>query len=486
MPVNTTCPIPAGSEDYGVRGTAWHPIVWAALACTIATVAIALPLIALHLRRYRVPKEQRQIIRLVFCVVVYSVVAFFEVYSYETARYIDPIGDLYVLKLIGLERLPSILANIAVIKRSYEAFGLCALYLLYVQYAAPSGTFNDDTFAAVKAAEEIGSNFDWPRISYIFVFQYPNVEILCVMIIEASEATGTYCTNSLDPWFGHLWVQILQSIGIGFCVVAILKFRGNMKQRMKVRRGLAKLGAFKIIVAIRFMQAWIFSLLLQYEVIKPSATFSYNDVLWGVPGLATCAEMVLFSLAFWYAFSSTEYGSNAKPRDPPLPLGTAVLHAINPWDLFVGVARIFPLWSEVHRNGDWAKWRAARSNSGLIGLFKRRFGKSRSTCTEAEGSNFRYQETSQGLEELKRPTNAHHSRSGSAQSDTEYARITGLGGHQLYEPPSGSPPDEASSFLVPHASPHASQAQWNGQRYDRSPSPRGRRSVDATSGRDMV
>ncbi|KAK3111772.1 hypothetical protein LTR53_012637 [Teratosphaeriaceae sp. CCFEE 6253] len=462
MPVNTTCPVAAGSEDYGVRGTAWHPIVWAALACTVATVAIALSLITLHLRRYRVPKEQRQIIRLVFCVVVYAVVAFFEVYSYETARYIDPIGDLY------------------------EAFGLCALYLLYVQYAAPSGTFNDDTFAAVKAAVEIGSNFDWPRISYIFVFQYPIVEILCVMIIEASEATGTYCTNSLDPWFGHLWVQILQSIGIGCCVVAILNFRGNMKQRMKVRRGLAKLGTFKIVVAICFMQAWIFSLLLQYEVIKPSATFSYNDVLWGVPGLATCAEMVLFSLAFWYAFSSTEYGSNAKPRDTPLPLGTAILHAINPWDLFVGVARIFPLWSEVHRNGDWAKWRAARSNSGLIGLFKRRFGKSRSTCTEAEGSNFRYQETSQSLEELKRPTNAHDSRSGSARSDTEYAPTTGLGGHQLYQPPSGSPPDEASSFLMPHASPHASQAQWNRQRYDRSPSPQGRRSVDATSGRDMV
>lgn len=95
MHLNTTCPVPAGAENYGVRGTAWKPILWSALACTLATIGITLSLITLHLRRYRVPKEQRQIIRLAFCVVIYAVVAFFEVYSYEVAQYIDPIGDLY-------------------------------------------------------------------------------------------------------------------------------------------------------------------------------------------------------------------------------------------------------------------------------------------------------------------------------------------------------------------------------------------------------
>ncbi|TKA56545.1 hypothetical protein B0A55_12691, partial [Friedmanniomyces simplex] len=149
MHLNTTCPVPAGSEDYGVRGTAWKPLVWAAAACTVTTIAIALSLITLHLRRYRAPKEQRQIVRIVFCVIVYAVVAFFEVFSYEAAQYVDPLGDLY------------------------EAFGLCALYLLFLQYAAPSGTFNDDIFSAVRAAEETTISFDWVRVGYIFVFQYP-------------------------------------------------------------------------------------------------------------------------------------------------------------------------------------------------------------------------------------------------------------------------------------------------------------------------
>ncbi|KAK0354248.1 hypothetical protein LTR91_003667 [Friedmanniomyces endolithicus] len=455
MGLNTTCPVPAGAQDYGVRGTAWIPLVWSAAACSITTIAIALSLVVLHLRRYRAPREQRQIIRIVFCVIVYAVIAFFEVASYEVAQYIDPLGDLY------------------------EAFGLCALYLLFLQYAAPSGTFaNDDILSAARAAEETTVSFDWVRVGYIFVFQYPITEIFCVILIESTEATGTYCSYSLYPYFGHIWVEIIQSLGIGACVIAILVFRGNMKQRMKVRRGLAKLVCFKIIVFIRFAQAWVFSLLLQYNVIKTSPTFSYNDILWGIPGLATCAEMVLFSLGFWYAFSSTEYGSNAKPRDSPLPLGKALLDVINPMDLISGIARIFPLWGEIHRSGDWAQWRAAIPINRQIRKYRNK---------KRAGGNVRYEEVrGEGTEELKMPKQSH-SRSGSDAFDVEDTPTMGMGGQTLYQPPSGSPPDDASSSLMPEGSLRASsQGQWNGRRYDRSPSPPRGRNPEGMAGYEVV
>jgi membrane-anchored protein YejM (alkaline phosphatase superfamily) len=70
-------------------------MIWISLASTAVTTAVSLSLIILHLRRYRAPKEQRQIVRIVFSVVVYSVVAFFEIYQYSIAQYIDPIGDIY-------------------------------------------------------------------------------------------------------------------------------------------------------------------------------------------------------------------------------------------------------------------------------------------------------------------------------------------------------------------------------------------------------
>lgn len=70
-------------------------MLWITLASTALTTAISLSLIFLHLRRYRAPKEQRQIVRIVFSVVVYSIVAGAEVWKYDIAQYIDPIGDVY-------------------------------------------------------------------------------------------------------------------------------------------------------------------------------------------------------------------------------------------------------------------------------------------------------------------------------------------------------------------------------------------------------
>lgn len=91
----SACPVPKGSEDYGVRGTAWKPMIAVSGICLLITIVVSLSLIIQHLRRYRSPKEQRQIIRIVFSVIVYSLVAFFEIASYAIAQYIDPIGDLY-------------------------------------------------------------------------------------------------------------------------------------------------------------------------------------------------------------------------------------------------------------------------------------------------------------------------------------------------------------------------------------------------------
>lgn len=243
-----------------------------------------------------------------------------------------------------------------------------ALFLLFIQYAAPTGTFDDDTLDAVRSAGA-ESTFNWPKIGWIFVFQYPVVEILSVAIQEATEATGTYCLDSLNPKYAHLWIEILESISIAFCVTTILAFRNRFKDLMKVRRGLAKLLCFKAIVFIRFSQSWVFSILLEYHAIKAGTEFSYNDVLWGIPGVLTCVEMILFSAAFWYAFSSTEYGSGVH-RETPLPMWKAALHALNPWDLLVGMWKVVPLSIEMSRDGEWKRWRVAMKESVSRTFFK--------------------------------------------------------------------------------------------------------------------
>lgn len=201
--------------------------------CTAVTLAISLALIAMHLRRYCAPKEQRQIIRITFAPFVFAIVSLGSIYNYSVARYIDPISSFY------------------------EAVCLCALFLLYVQFAAPSSsTFGEELFDAVKAQQEAGTKGkgNWPRNTWIAVFQYPIVEIIAIIILEATEAAGTYCSSSMRPRYGHFWSMIIHSVGIVIAVLSIFRFYGRMKALMKARRGMAKLACFKVIVGLRFIQ----------------------------------------------------------------------------------------------------------------------------------------------------------------------------------------------------------------------------------------
>lgn len=165
--------------------------------------------------------------------------------------------------------------------------------------------------------------------------------------------------------------------------------------------------------------------------------------------------MALLSASFWYAYSSTEYGTNAKPLDLALPMWHGVLDVINPWDLLEGI-------------GHWV----------TIVLNLRKSAGNRSTRLQESRGQCRYQ-TVDGTESLSLP-GAAYGRTGPQFESTSYPMQSGTGQH-LYQPPSGSPPsyDHHSTHLT--AGPGRDDG-WNGQKYNRSPSPGGR----FAEGRDMV
>lgn len=418
----TTCPVPKGVQDLHLEGSSHTPLLLISLACTAATLISSVSLIVLHLRRYRAPKEQRQIIRILFAPFIFAIVSLCEILDYRIAVYIDPISELY------------------------EAFSLCGLYLLYIQFATPSGTFGEDMFNAMQQAEEseTPSGKNWAKFSWIAVFQFPVTDILAIIILEATEASGTYCANSLSPKFGHLWSQIIRTVGVGAAVLAIFRFYGRMKKLMKARRGFSKLLCFKLIVGVRFLQTWIFNILISKEVIKTSSSFTYGDLLYGVPNTLMCCETILFSAAFWYAFSSTEYSSNAKPRSERMPLWRAVFDALNPYDLLHGIAKAVVLLTGRDMGG----------KSGPTLMTRNRKG--------------RYQ-TLDGMESLARPGVTHERH----ESENFYYGGQGVMNPGMYQPPAGPPPeyDPSRSYLMADARPA------------RSPSPSGTRMARE---RDMV
>lgn len=225
--------------------------------------------------------------------------------------------------------------------------------------------------------------------------------------------------------------------------------------------------------------------------------------------------MVFFAAAFWYAFSSTEYGSGVH-RETPLPIWKAALHALNPWDIIVGMFKIVPLSLEMSRDGEWAKWRVAMKERSLLRKgFK---------AAQKKRGGARYQELNEGRESFSRPMEMQQSARESYQEGGYYQMSGGMSGAEMYQPPAGSPPDEARTGLMagneasypsdpppsylgaetatygrPRASSQSSlmaesradqgraRSPSMGQtRYDHSRSPSGRFVEAPTEGRDMV
>lgn len=188
----------------------------------------------------------------------------------------------------------------------------------------------------------------------------------------------------------------------------------------------------------------------------------------------TCAEMAILAVGFWYCYSATEYSSRARPQHTRLSLHRAILDALNPQDLFVGIGRLFSIVLHLQRTGGFQQWSVAKKQAKQ----DKRAGKAQKRREQG-----RYQ-TVDGMQSLPRPGAAYETSS-TQVFDTSYSN-----GQPLYQPPSGSPPsytDQSNGYLMADAqrarSPSPDGRFWDGQRYARTPSPAAGRFVE---GRDMV
>jgi hypothetical protein len=110
-----------------------------------------------------------------------------------------------------------------------------------------------DTVRAAHEGEE-RFKFDWPRLTWIMVFQFPVVNAISTLITEVTEVEGTYCNGNFNPKFGYLWATVIQSVTLGVAIAAIWRFYKRMTKRLRARRGLAKLVGFKALVGLIWTQ----------------------------------------------------------------------------------------------------------------------------------------------------------------------------------------------------------------------------------------
>lgn len=183
------------------------------------------------------------------------------------------------------------------------------------------------------------------------------VEPILFIVTDVALATNDFCAGSLKPRHANIWVNtllsfqrirmtewhnqvtVIRTLSTVLAVLAVWKMYTSTKAIMKPRRAMSKLLSFKVIIGLNVLQTWIFKILVQHNVLKPSSRLSYADLLYGVPAVLTSMESILFALSFHYAYSSSEYAGKPKRMN----FMKAIMNSANPKDLLKGMVRTISL-----------------------------------------------------------------------------------------------------------------------------------------------
>lgn len=227
-----------------------NQIITGACACFVLLSLFVLMLRhATHLSR---PNEQLNILRICCYLPVFAIGCFLEVSFPNAYVYINPWLDFV------------------------QAIALCNFFLLMCQFVSPSDEHREVFFAALKVPqkkkrggagrrgrgrrgdygtqpeveEEPINGLEWYRKMWMLIFQYPAVQALVAIFTAIFESQGVYCLASSKPYFGHLWLDIIHNVSLTLAIMSCLRLYGALKGRLAHHKPLAKLGAFKLLVAI--------------------------------------------------------------------------------------------------------------------------------------------------------------------------------------------------------------------------------------------
>lgn len=136
---NSTCPAPisdAEAKPLSIGITTQRLLTYISIPCAAISSIACLYLIFKHLHRYTRPAEQRQIVRLIFTPVIYSILSLLSLLFYDAHEYIEPLPELY------------------------EAFALACLFVLFAHYCRNPTVRDTSGFTRAKTRNEFESIAD--------------------------------------------------------------------------------------------------------------------------------------------------------------------------------------------------------------------------------------------------------------------------------------------------------------------------------------
>ncbi|PFH53611.1 hypothetical protein AMATHDRAFT_137523 [Amanita thiersii Skay4041] len=279
------------------NGVNWdhHRIGWTiAGACALVTVLISVFSIGQHCRNYTNPRQQRQILRILYMPPVYAIISFFSYRFFRSYTYYS------------------------FIEIAYEAITLSAFLLLLIEYVAATASDNKaENAIARKDKRSLPFPFCcWryrPTKAYFMytvkwsVLQYVIIRPLGSIAGIICEKYGVLCEAAgFDARYASVWIEGINFVSISVALYGLLMFYGLMKEELKNRRPMAKFLSIKLIVMFTFYQSFVFRA-LEGRVIKGTLYWTETNIANGLNALAICIEMVFFASLMWWAYTPWEY-----------------------------------------------------------------------------------------------------------------------------------------------------------------------------------
>eukprot|EP00903_Cladosiphon_okamuranus_P008499 g8165.t2 len=290
-----------------------------ALMCL--TVPLATYQIVLHLSNFVEPRQQSQIVRIVFMVPTYSVTAFLSLRFMHWSLFITTVRDCYEAYVIYcfLHFLVGTLADGLPAANSR----LAAMPPVVGRHVPP--------FCCLEPWQ-MGREF--LQRCQAGVFQYVLIRLVSTAVALGLQLGHLYTEGDFDPKRGYLWITIVTCFSQSWALyVLVLFYRATYKQLVHIHP-MGKFLAIKTIVFFSWWQGILIEILEGQghlaSVVGVSSgeggNLNFSDhehdpsehVAQGIQDLLICLEMLVASVFFFYAFPLSDYLKSPDNNDPPM------------------------------------------------------------------------------------------------------------------------------------------------------------------------
>ncbi|BAO41331.1 transmembrane protein 184 homolog YKR051W [Kluyveromyces marxianus] len=303
--------------------------------CTVLATSISIYSQCRQLWNYRIPSQQRLILRIQMMVPIFSISCFVSILRPEFGeRYVEPIREIYealviyqffsyLTLVLGGER--NIIINIAPkYPPSKHAMPLLGYFLREIDLSDPYD------FGMLKRG----------------VLQY--------VWFKPFYCIGMALLQTLH--WDTLWLVVLYNLSVTWSLYCLAMFWKCLYQELSVFKPWPKFMCVKLIIFASYWQSLIIDVLTHFDIIDVNGADKYiaselgNSVL--------CVEMIGFAIAHLYAFSADEYGAEKYPNSGRLK----VYYALRDWLGFKDLCWDFK--SVI--NGDYSNYRGFDSVESML------------------------------------------------------------------------------------------------------------------------